>query len=425
MESRSAGDLGHYYASSGCSLSVGGVYVRGCLCYEQPAHASRISARPVSLCKRRRRSTVDKTPTLLLISPLRMVAGVAPPIASCGFKNYRAILDVIGALQAKDFGVQKLQLPCIVVTGMRLTDWSFSSMTGSALSLHTTYVTIRYCSYPLAFALVDCLTLKLVVCISGHESCGKSSLLEAISGVRLPTGREVTTRCPIQLLMKRGPAASGPKYLVGAQVVSDLQFPTSSDSPEPYARLPLIPLLCRLIRYLCSQVKWTPAVSAQTAKVMPDPVEAEPQSETELKDCLIVAMKDVTGTDKSINDGLIEVTVSAPHVPDLILVDLPGLISTASTSQSPDLPQKVEALVEKHLQGVCLFTFAPSFHNNVTCLKASLAGAQTAALHPGSAHKQCTAQQARCNCTRLHGVTGRQLALRGDALACLLSRLTA
>ncbi|KAK9809176.1 hypothetical protein WJX72_010845 [[Myrmecia] bisecta] len=48
------------------------------------------------------------------------------------------------------------------------------------------------------------LDLPTIVVI-GNEACGKTSLLEAISGVQMPSGRTLTTRCPIQLKMNNVP----------------------------------------------------------------------------------------------------------------------------------------------------------------------------------------------------------------------------
>lgn len=37
------------------------------------------------------------------------------------------------------------------------------------------------------------------IAVVGDQSSGKSSVLEALSGVALPRGREITTRCPLVL----------------------------------------------------------------------------------------------------------------------------------------------------------------------------------------------------------------------------------
>ena len=41
------------------------------------------------------------------------------------------------------------------------------------------------------------------IAVMGDQSCGKSSVLEALSGVPFPRGTGLVTRCPCQLTMKR------------------------------------------------------------------------------------------------------------------------------------------------------------------------------------------------------------------------------
>jgi hypothetical protein len=43
------------------------------------------------------------------------------------------------------------------------------------------------------------------IAVMGDQSCGKSSVLEALSGVPFPRGTGLVTRCPTQLIMKRTP----------------------------------------------------------------------------------------------------------------------------------------------------------------------------------------------------------------------------
>ena len=43
------------------------------------------------------------------------------------------------------------------------------------------------------------------VVVVGDQSAGKSSVLEAISGVELPRGTDIVTRCPLELRLKKIP----------------------------------------------------------------------------------------------------------------------------------------------------------------------------------------------------------------------------
>lgn len=57
----------------------------------------------------------------------------------------------------------------------------------------------------------------------GDQSCGKSSVLEALSGVQFPRGSGLVTRCPVQLIMKRTKPGDGWHGEVGGMVRS--RFP--------------------------------------------------------------------------------------------------------------------------------------------------------------------------------------------------------
>ena len=46
------------------------------------------------------------------------------------------------------------------------------------------------------------------IAVMGDQSSGKSSVLEALSGVPFPRGTGLVTRCPTQLIMKRTPAGT-------------------------------------------------------------------------------------------------------------------------------------------------------------------------------------------------------------------------
>lgn len=46
------------------------------------------------------------------------------------------------------------------------------------------------------------------IAVMGDQSSGKSSVLEALSGVPFPRGTGLVTRCPTQLIMKKTPAGT-------------------------------------------------------------------------------------------------------------------------------------------------------------------------------------------------------------------------
>ena len=67
------------------------------------------------------------------------------------------------------------------------------------------------------------------IAVMGDQSSGKSSVLEALSGVPFPRGTGLVTRCPCQLTMKRTPdgtprvsSASDPRRFARARVATSV-----------------------------------------------------------------------------------------------------------------------------------------------------------------------------------------------------------
>ena len=61
------------------------------------------------------------------------------------------------------------------------------------------------------------------IAVMGDQSSGKSSVLEAISGIPFPRGKGLITKCATQLTMKRVP--SGEKWSAHASVSWDKEQP--------------------------------------------------------------------------------------------------------------------------------------------------------------------------------------------------------
>lgn len=148
------------------------------------------------------------------------------------------------------------------------------------------------------------------IVVVGDQSSGKSSLLEAISGIRLPSKRGFCKSCPVQLCMKNGAART------------------------------------------CT-VKWTPkgGTVAQSKTVNLTSFSAPTE---EIPDLISTAMKEVvhgpnvepSSGNPIIVDSLITVDIISPDVPDLNLPDLPGLVKTPV-----DLQQATEAMARKYIGG--------------------------------------------------------------------------
>jgi interferon-induced GTP-binding protein Mx1 len=142
------------------------------------------------------------------------------------------------------------------------------------------------------------------VVVIGDQSTGKSSVLEAISGVQLPRGAGIVTRCALELRLKkmRGKTADG----------------------RWQGRL----------RY------FTPEGPQEKNLESPDEVEAS----------VIEAQNALAGTGKGVSeDGKIELEVSSPNVPDLTLIDLPGITRVPAPGQPQNIGDQIKHLIKKHI----------------------------------------------------------------------------
>ena len=124
---------------------------------------------------------------------------------------------------------------------------------------------------------------QLVVC--GDQSSGKSSVLEAVSGVRFPTKDQLCTRFATELILRRSVSSS-----------VDIKIRPSQDRSEDDK--------AKLLAF----------------KAPSDDIEQFP--------LLIEAAKEAIGidmNDKRFSEDVLSVELSGPSQPHLTLVDLPGL----------------------------------------------------------------------------------------------------
>ncbi|CAI5688590.1 unnamed protein product [Oreochromis niloticus] len=131
------------------------------------------------------------------------------------------------------------------------------------------------------------------IAVIGDQSSGKSSVLEALSGVALPRGGGIVTRCPLELKMtrkKEGEAWYGK--------ISYRDFEEKIKEPE---------LVEKMIR------------------------------EAQLK---------LVGNEDGISSELISLEIASPDVPDLTLIDLPGIARVAVDGQSADIGDKIKTMIQ-------------------------------------------------------------------------------
>ncbi|XP_029357348.1 interferon-induced GTP-binding protein Mx-like [Echeneis naucrates] len=134
------------------------------------------------------------------------------------------------------------------------------------------------------------------IAVIGDQSSGKSSVLEALSGVALPRGSGIVTRCPLELKMKR-----------------------KKEGEEWYGK----------ISYQDHEEE------------MDDPAVVEKK--------IREAQDEMAGVGVGISDDLISLEIASPDVPDLTLIDLPGIARVAVKGQPENIGDQIKRLIQKFI----------------------------------------------------------------------------
>ncbi|CAM9205003.1 unnamed protein product [Choristocarpus tenellus] len=145
------------------------------------------------------------------------------------------------------------------------------------------------------------------IAVMGDQSCGKSSVLEALSGIQFPRGSGLVTRCPVQLIMKR--SKPGEKWKGKASVIWHRQ--TGGSQPHGAGEVSSPNLLVGVIEKLMNAV--------------------------------------CNGQANGFSTDSINLEISSPDCPDLTLIDLPGIVRTAVKGQSQGVILEVNGLIESYL----------------------------------------------------------------------------
>ncbi|XP_073440833.1 interferon-induced GTP-binding protein Mx2-like, partial [Dendrobates tinctorius] len=135
------------------------------------------------------------------------------------------------------------------------------------------------------------------IAVIGDQSSGKSSVLEALSGVNLPRGSGIVTRCPLVLKLKK----------------------SKKDSP------------------------WKGKISYRDQEV-------EPKNPGEVEKEIRKAQDYMAGAGNGVSQELITLQVESPNVPDLTLLDLPGITRVALPNQPPDIGQQIKRMIRKYIE---------------------------------------------------------------------------
>ncbi|NXU50354.1 MX protein, partial [Turnix velox] len=131
------------------------------------------------------------------------------------------------------------------------------------------------------------------IAVIGDQSSGKSSVLEALSGIALPRGSGIVTRCPLELKLKRIPATQA----------------------------------------------WKGKISYRNISV-------DLKGASEVEEAIRKAQDIVAGNNGGISGELISLEVRSPDVPDLTLIDLPGIARVAVGDQPKDIGEQIKILLK-------------------------------------------------------------------------------
>lgn len=160
------------------------------------------------------------------------------------------------------------------------------------------------------------LTLPRLVVV-GTQSSGKSSVLNGIMSMDfLPTGKTMTTRCPLDIRLHK----------------------LSSSYKEGWVEFG---------RYNDSDGMWE-----SSGKISIDvPLPKQSQID-EIRDKIKEQQNELAGTGMDISHKPIVINVHSPFVPNLSLIDLPGLTMVAQTDkgQPKDIKEKIERLVTNYIK---------------------------------------------------------------------------
>uniref|UniRef100_A0A8C2X4K4 Interferon-induced GTP-binding protein Mx n=1 Tax=Cyclopterus lumpus TaxID=8103 RepID=A0A8C2X4K4_CYCLU len=132
------------------------------------------------------------------------------------------------------------------------------------------------------------------IAVIGDQSSGKSSVLEALSGVALPRGSGIVTRCPLELKMKRRREGE----------------------------------------------KWYGKISYQDH-------EEEIEDPADVDRMIREAQNKMAGVGEGISNDLISLEIASPNVPDLTLIDLPGITRVAVKGQPENIGEQIKALIQE------------------------------------------------------------------------------
>ncbi|XP_073687463.1 interferon-induced GTP-binding protein Mx3-like [Garra rufa] len=162
------------------------------------------------------------------------------------------------------------------------------------------------------------------IAVIGDQSSGKSSVLEALSGVALPRGSGIVTRCPLELRLKKVP---GVKWKA---ILTYNKKDTSVNSSGP--------------------IKASKLGSGKAAQLSHNEEKFEFADPSLVEKHVAEAQDELAGRGVGISDELITLEIMSPDVCDLTLIDLPGIARVPVEGQPEDIGKQIKRLIMKYIK---------------------------------------------------------------------------
>ncbi|KAJ7143314.1 P-loop containing nucleoside triphosphate hydrolase protein [Mycena crocata] len=188
------------------------------------------------------------------------------------------------------------------------------------------------------------------ITVIGNQSAGKSSVVEAISGIKVPRDAGTCTRCPMECRLSSSTNAWS------CRIYIRLEFDDSGRPRQDIQEYPFINMITDKNEVEVALRR------AQTAVLNPS------VSFDEILDMSPQELKNgIAGTTPLLfSRNVICVDLEGPDLTDLMFLDLPGIIQNAEA----EVVQLVEEMVVSHIRGNCLILVALPMTDDIENQKA-------------------------------------------------------
>ncbi|KAJ5646764.1 hypothetical protein N7490_003136 [Penicillium lividum] len=206
------------------------------------------------------------------------------------------------------------------------------------------------------------------VCVVGDQSTGKSSLIEAISGIRVPRSTGTCTRCPMEIILRESEADQAWKCTISL-VRGSLYDPHKTLKgmlPKTEKSEYLGPWLRRSNQDEEDFVTLFEKSDVQNAIMWAQLAILNPTSDSQEyvpgKNTVTLPTNEV-----KFSPNIVRLDISAPDFPNLSFYDLPGVINQADIDSEKYLVTLVEKLVKQYIsQENCIVLLTMSMTDDVS-----------------------------------------------------------